>query len=204
MRVPTLRRYSLSIAAALIALPSYMQLQAQASPQPSTLYSADAVLTGALNSTSAKMGQTVTAKLTGDVKTTESMELPKGTLLIGKVDQVQNSSSNGGSTLSLIFDRAQIGKGHEIPIKATLLGAYPPPVYNYDGAASSMAMQPSTISSDRTVDQGPGILSDVSLTSAVKSNVSGVFTSANRSIKLQNGTRLQVAVAPMTSAIASN
>ena len=77
-------------------------------------------------------------------------------------------------------------------------------MYNYDGTASSMMTQPSAISSDRTVDQGPGILSGVSLTSTVKSNVSGVFTSANRSIQLQSGTRLQVAVAPMTSATANN
>lgn len=200
MRIPTLRHYSLSIAAALIALPTCMVSQAQTSSQPSTLYSTDAVLTHALNSTNAKMGQTVTAKLTDDVKTTGAMELPKGTLLLGKVDQVQDSSSNGGCTLSLVFDRAQIGKGHEIPIKATLLGAYPPPVYSYDGVASSMATQPSSISGDHTVDQGPGMLNGVSLASAVKSSVSGVFTSTNRSIKLRNGTRLQVAIAPMMSA----
>ncbi len=200
LRSHVLRIAVLSTAAAFVTIPGSM-LQAQTSPQPSTLYSADAVLTHSLNSSNAKTGQTVTAKLTGDVKTAGSMELPKGTLLIGKVDQVQHASSNGGSKISIVFDRAQIRKGQEVSIKATLLGAYPPLVYGADGssggAGSSMTAQPSTISNDHTVDQEPGALSNTSLTSVVESDASGVFANTNHSIKLESGTRLQVAVAPV-------
>jgi hypothetical protein len=197
-----LRSYALGVAAALITIPGYVAVQAQASPQPTTLYSADAELTHALNSNNAKMGQAVTAKLTNNVSA-GSVNLPKGTVLLGKVDQVQKES-NGGTTLGIVFDRAQVSKGHEIAIKATLLGAYPPPVYDdeagYQGSGLNMTAQPATVASDHTVQQDAGTLNGVSLTSAVKSDLSGVFASSDRDIKLQSGTRLQVAIAPGNSA----
>lgn len=203
MKANCLHTVAIGVAAALIAIPSYAAMQAQSSSQPATLYSANAELTHALNSNNAKMGQTVTAKLTSAVKTAGSVNLPKGTLLIGKVDQVKKESS-GGAMLGIVFDRAQVSKGQDVAIKATLLGAYPPPVYNdnagYQGAGQNMLAQPATISSDHAVQQEAGILKGVSLTSAVKSNLSGVFASSDSTIKLQSGTRLQVAIAPGSSA----
>ncbi len=125
MKMNHLRSYALGIAAALISVPVYAATQNQ--QQTTTFYSADAQLTHPLNSNTAKTGQAVTAKLTSDVKTSDSTELPKGAMLLGKVEQAQ--SANGGSTIGIVFNEARLRNGSEIPIKAMLLGAYPPVPY---------------------------------------------------------------------------
>jgi len=170
-----------------------------ASAQSTQLFSANAVLTHSLNSNGAKMGQSVTAKLTSAA----SPQLPKGTMLIGKVDQVQ--SGNGTSKLSITFNQARLGNGHEIAIKATLLGAYPPAVYSYDDTQNGAAplAQPRTVSSDEMVQQDPGTLNGIAMQSSVQSDTSGVFTSTNRNIKLDSGTLLQVAIAPTAGSAAA-
>ncbi|MHB1936616.1 MAG: hypothetical protein ACYCOR_08530 [Acidobacteriaceae bacterium] len=120
-----LRFYAVGIAAALISVPMYASMQSQ--PQRPSLVSAEAVLMQALNSKSARQGQGVNAKLTSNVKTNEQMELPKGTVLTGKVEQIQTGQPNGnGSMVSIVFNAARLSNGQAIPIKATLLGAYPP------------------------------------------------------------------------------
>ncbi|MGB7199025.1 MAG: hypothetical protein WBG23_12000, partial [Acidobacteriaceae bacterium] len=125
MKMNYLRSYALGIAAALVSLPMYASMQAQ--PQNLTLVSANAELTRALNSKSTHQGQSVTAKLTSNVKADGQTELPKGTLLMGKVAQVQNANSNGNqSQISIVFNQARLSNGREVPIKATLLAAYPP------------------------------------------------------------------------------
>ncbi len=192
------RSYTLGIAAALISVPMYAAMNAQ--PQHFNLVSANAVLTQPLNSRSSRKGQSVTAKLTSNVKTAERMELPKGTVLTGKVEQVRTAYSNGNrSRISILFNEAQLDNGREIPIKATLLAAYPPAPYDVTmGPDSYMLHQPRNIPSDQKIIQEPGTLSHIALHSAVQSNVSGVFLSKNHSIKLERGTRLQLAIAPET------
>lgn len=203
MKINRLQSYALGLAAALIAIPGYTALQAQTSPQPTTLYSANAQLTHPLKS-SARMGQPVAAKLTTNVQA-GSIELPSGTMLTGTVGQTDNA--NGTTTMSVVFNRAVLKSGRIIGIKATILGAYPPPVYSSDDSMNAMGeympSQPRTIPSDYTVTQEAGTLSDVSLNSAAKSDVSGVFASKNHSFKLDSGTRLQVAIAPEGSAASS-
>ena len=205
MNINRLQSYTLCIAAALIAIPGYTALQAQTSQQTMILYSADAQLTHPLNSSTAKTGQAVTAKLTSDVKAGDSTALPKGATLMGKVEQVKSAS--GAESISIVFDQARIGNGQVIPIKATIIGAYPPMVYDDDAATpppgTYMNTLPRTIPSDYTVTQKAGLLRDVSLNSSAKSDVSGVFTSSNHKFKLDSGTRLQVAIAPEGSAASS-
>ncbi|MGC1160108.1 MAG: hypothetical protein WA891_20115, partial [Acidobacteriaceae bacterium] len=57
-----------------------------------------------LDSKSAANGQVVTAKLDGTVTTADGTRLPKGTELVGKVEDVKNA--NGTSSLSLVFTSA--------------------------------------------------------------------------------------------------
>lgn len=199
MEMNHLRFYALGIAAALISVP--MLAATNAHPQHFNLVSANAVLTQPLNSKSARQGQSVTAKLTSKVKTAEQIELPKGTLLMGKVEQVQTAYSNGeGSRISILFNEARLENGREIPVKATLLAAYPPQLYYVsDDQNSYMMIQPRTIPSNQKIIQEPGTLSHIALHSAVQSNVSGVFLSKKDDIKLDRGTRLQLAIAPETS-----
>ncbi|MGH9617173.1 MAG: hypothetical protein ACRD28_10570, partial [Acidobacteriaceae bacterium] len=86
MKPNHLRSLALGIAASLISIPMFAS---QAQPQHTNLVSANAVLMQGLNSKSTHRGQTVTAKLTSKVVASNNVDLPKGTLLTGKVAQVQ-------------------------------------------------------------------------------------------------------------------
>ena len=162
-------------------------------------------MTQALNSKSTRQGQSVTAKLTSNVKTDGQTELPKGTLLMGKVADVQNANSNGNNTeISIVFNEAKLSNGREVPIKATLLAAYPPEEIGVtDGASAYMIVQPHRIPSDQKIQQDPGTLSNVMMQSSVQSNVSGVFLSKKHDINLHQGTRLQLAIAPETNSMST-
>ncbi|MFZ0517246.1 MAG: hypothetical protein WBF45_10580 [Acidobacteriaceae bacterium] len=203
MKMNYLRSYALGIAAALVSLPMYASMQAQ--PQNLTLVSANAELTRALNSKSTHQGQSVTAKLTSNVKADGQTELPKGTLLMGKVAQVQNANSNGNqSQISIVFNQARLSNGREVPIKATLLAAYPPLQTGVAESTSSyMVVQPNHIPNDQRVQQDPGTLSNIMMKSAVQSNVSGVFLSKKHNINLHQGTRLQLAIAPESNSMST-
>ena len=131
------------------------------------------------------------------------MELPKGTMLMGKVEQVQMSSNNGPARMSIVFDQARLSNGQSVPVKATLLAAYPADTgdsFAVTGiTGTAMAGQPPFIPDDQQIDQVAGSLSHVSMHSAVQSNASGVFMSTDRNINLGGGTQLQIAIAPETS-----
>ncbi len=195
MKMNRLRSYALGIAAALISVASM-----QAQPQHLKLVSANAELTQGLNTESSRQGQTVMAKLTANVTTAGPMELPKGTMLMGTVEQVQPGSGNK-SEISIVFNKARLKDGREVPIKATLLGAYPPAaVYTSGGGVGSyLPIQPRLIPSDEKVLQDPGALSNVTMKSAVQSDVSGTFLSTKNNIQLSQGTQLQLAIAPESS-----
>jgi len=203
MKMNHLRSYALGIAAALISLPMYASMQGQ--PQNLNLVSANAVLTHSLNAKSTKQGYSVLAKLTSDVKNNGQTELPKGTMLMGKVEQVQTSYANGHqSKISIVFNKARLSSGREVPIKATLLAAYPPVITGVTQSTSSfMIQQPRHIPNDQKIQQDPGTLSHVMLKSAVQSDVSGVFLSKNHDVNLHTGTRLQLAIAPETNSMST-
>jgi len=184
----------------LLAMPGYA---ASATTEAHLqLVSVNANLTTRLDSKSAKPGERVTAKLTSSVKAADSMDLPKGTVLIGRVAHVQTSTDHRPSKISVVFDQARLNDGHTIAIKATLLGAYPATSwssFNYTGIGGPyVATQSRFIPYDQKIDQEPGTLSHVAMRSAVQSPVSGVFTSKDRNVDLHRGTQLQFAIAPAT------
>ncbi len=183
---------SLAIAVALIAAWGYAS--AQSSTGDLQLVGANATLVQDISSKSASQGDAVTARLTSTVK--GATELPKGTVLLGKVDEVQASTNGSPGKLSIVFDRARLRDGHEIPIKATLLGAFPKPAA-YGGYDSNEPLLLQSIPDDERIDQEPGALhNNVAMHSAVKEDVSAVFTSTDHNIDLKKGTQLQVAIAP--------
>jgi hypothetical protein len=206
MNIHPLRTSILGIAAALVAVPVFAfssHAATETSSQNLQLVSATAQLIHKVDSKNAMQGQIVTAKLTSAVKSADAMELPKGTMLIGKVEHVKMSTNNGPAQLSLVFTEARLRNGHTIPIKATLLAAYPANAgdsYNYTGVGGSlMGTQPNFIPYDQKVDQEPGTLSHVAMHSAVQSQASAVFTSKDRNIDLRRGTQFQIAIAPRTA-----
>jgi hypothetical protein len=195
MKIRFFQSSSLAIAAAIIAASGFASAQAFAADLQLT--GANATLVQDINSKNASQGEAVSAKLTSTVK--GATELPKGTVLLGKVDQVQTSTNGGPATLSIVFDQAQLRDGRTIPVKATLIGAFPSEAGNYgayDDGDSAEGVLPGSIAPDQKVDQEPGVLGGhVALHSAVQSNTSGVFTSNDRNVNLKRGTQLQLAIA---------
>lgn len=220
MKLRLSRFSSLGVSAMLVVACSYAQTApqtagaqsapltaAQSAPESAQnlkLVSADARLTHDLNAKDAAQGQRVTAKLTSDVKAADGMNLEKGTMLTGKVEQVRKSSDNGPSQISVVFNEARLKDGKTVPVKATLLGAYPPNSGSYYADTGSngalMAGEPASIPADQKIVQEAGTLSHVTMRSAVQSNVSATFTSKDRDVNLKRGTRLQIAIAPMMGA----
>lgn len=187
------RFFKLGIPAAVLALCGVAMAQSQSKVQ---LVSANAQLTQNVDSKNVTEGQTVTAKLTSDVKDAGAVELPKGSTLIGKVTHVQKS--NGSVELSIVFDQAKLRDGKTVAIKATLLSAAPAGDGNYfvqtGDNGSLLPDQPHLIPADQKVDQTPGLLKGVAMHSDVESDTSGVFTSNGRDINLTRGTQLQLAI----------
>lgn len=161
-----------------------------------SLSGVDATLDHTLDSKSAAVGQAVLAKLNESVKTTAGVELPRGTELIGKVAEVTTPEKGSGKSISLVFTTAKLQDGKEIPVKATLVGAYPAADVADGASADSIAPPPTSIDIDRTFDQQAGALRHVALTSAVKDDNSGTFSSSNGNFKLNAGTILQIGIAP--------
>jgi hypothetical protein len=147
-----------------------------------------------LDSGSAKTGEAITAKLDSSVTTPDGVKLPRGTELIGTVAEVK-SAPNGPVSLTLVFNTAKMKDGKQIPVKATLVGAYTASEGDDASYGSlSMAPAPTKVNPDDTFNQQPGALRHITMTSAVKNSASGTFTSSNGNFKLTAGTYLQFGV----------
>jgi hypothetical protein len=194
MRFISFKSLSLGLAIASLSLAASAQ----------SLVGVNAKLDRTLDSKSAASGQAVAARLDGTVTTADGTKLPKGTELIGKVADVKNANGSPVS-LSLVFTSAKLKDGREIPVKATVIAAYPqidPVGANLGDVAVQPA--PAQVSPDGVFQQQPGALSHVSLTSAVKDHDSATFSSNNGNFKLQAGTNLQVGIGPASAATSTN
>lgn len=162
-----------------------------------SLSGATARLITPLSTQTAKSGEPITAKLDGAVKFTGEATLPKGTELVGNIVSVLAAQGRNPARISVVFTTAELKDGRKIPIKATLLGAYPPEVNQYPGDGYNVAgITPAEVSTQYSVDQEPGVLSGISLNAAVKDNASGTFSKESGNFKLASGSYLQIAVAP--------
>ena len=114
----------LTAALAFIALPIIARAQdsAEAAPVKNIqMVSVRASLSKGIDAKKAKQGDAVTAKLQDDVKIPGSVDLPKNTVLLGHVDQVQPSENKGDSSVQVTFDKAQLKNGQQLAIKATIM-----------------------------------------------------------------------------------
>ena len=81
----------------------------------------NAVLTKSVDSRKAKEGDEITAKTTGATQAAGERPIPKGTKLIGHVTKATaKGKGDADSSLGILFDRAEVGKGREIPIHAVV------------------------------------------------------------------------------------
>src|SRR5579883_954960 len=151
-----------------LALASTFLVFSAVAPAQDALESGDAQLIHRLDSASAMKGQMVAARLTQSIKAPGGLDLPSGTRLIGYVADVQPSREKGPARLALTFDKAELKNGKEIPIKATLVEISP--------AGTSPDLHEHVAAND-SFDQQPGLLSGVSMHSAVQGQTSGTLMS---------------------------
>jgi len=148
----------------------------------------------------AKQGDQVQAKIDDTVKAADGMQLPKGTQLMGTVTAVEPFQNGTASSVSLRFDQARLKDGKTVPVKVTIIGAYPRDenqlaVYGQQ----TMGSAPRHVPSQDRFDQEPGVLSKIAMTSRVSGHNSATFSDSKGDLKLEAGTFFQVGIAPRGS-----
>lgn len=149
-----------------------------------------------LDSQTARIGQPVAVKLNDSVKITTGETLPKGTELVGSVSEVKSADGSNPASVTVVFNTAELKGGKKVPVKATLLAAYPA---NGGDGLDEVGPAPSHVEAKYTVDQEPGALRGVSLKSAVENPASGTFSKQKGNFKLAAGSFLQLAVGPASA-----
>jgi hypothetical protein len=188
---------ALGVAAGLLGFPG--AASAQSGSQNWQLVGVNARLDRTINTDTVKVGQAVDARLDGSVTTSDGVKLDRGTELQGTVADVAPSSNRGPASLTLQFTTAQVKGGKQIPVKVTLLAAYP----SSEGDAATygdslVGPPPQHVDAQQTVVQEPGLLGNVQLKSAVQGQNSGTFSKADGNFRLAQGTYLQLGIAPAT------
>ena len=158
---------------------------------------------------SAKVGDSVMAKT--DMETTlGSTKIPRGSILTGKISQVQSKSAGSGTaTLLIIFDQVQPGKkAAPMAIHGFLVAVAPKPSMSDSGPSTSALPMGSTRSvgafdaQTGASDSGNSGMGSMPMGSSMRGvtlaaadgKTSGVLTS-EKDIKLDGGTRIGVQLA---------
>jgi hypothetical protein len=208
-------RQALAFATALLAFPlfAYSQNATASSDQSSSqtplaghheatlMKPARARLVENVDAAKDQSGHTVDAKLDAKVTLTNGTELPRGTILLGKVT-ADDMQEQGTSKLALRFDQARLKNGTVVPIRATIVGFYGPQAGNAD---IDLLDTENEIPNDWTaktlqMDQ-VNVVPGVDLHSKISSQNSGVFVSTKKDdVKLRQGSEIQLAIAPASNA----
>lgn len=156
-------------------------------------------LAKALDSKKLKVGDTVEAQVPSMVHTAGGMTIPSGTKVIGHVTEVKSrSKGDAESTLGIVFDKINLGRNEDKPIKGIIQAVAPNPNaeintgggVGYGGMNETMEKPPTPDLKRGPVqllnEQSVGVLGIKNL--ELSSN--GVLTSSNKDIKLDSGTRI--------------
>ena len=152
------RAWILTAALAFTALPSVMRAQDAAdtvTTKSIQMVTARASLGKGIDAKKAKQGDAVTAKLTDDVKIPGSVDLPRNTVLLGHIDQVQPSENKGDSSIQVTFDKAQLKNGQQLAIKATIMQIAAPPSAMRNQEAATPGSSAATPNSPAPSGGGP-------------------------------------------------
>lgn len=156
-----------------------------------------AALQNTLDAKGAHSGQQFEAKLPHSVKLKDGTKLPGGTMLIGKIGN-DDMGLQGKSKLVLCIDQAKLKDGKTVPVKATVVGVYPPGTQTseyYMGTPAGDQVSNPWHNGVTRIDEIDA-LHNVDLHSNLKSQNSGVLVSKdNDNIKLKSGTELALAIA---------
>ncbi len=154
------------------------------------LVSARALLSKSIDAKKAKQGDAVTAKLQDDVKIPGSVDLPRNTVLLGHIDQVQPSENKGDSSVQVTFDKAQLKNGQQLAIKATIMQISAPPsaLRNQEGASPGEPAMPSApISSSGGGASGGGMQSPQSTPRPAPSSMPSAVPDSSQAPSQQSG-----------------
>jgi hypothetical protein len=164
---------------------------------------AKALLTDYLSSHWTKTGDPIKARLSGSVQLTDGTVLSRGTVLLGHVDQVENSTHGSNGTLTLTFDQAKTKAGTVIPIKATIVKvaeAFDPadPIFSVELDAHQ------GLPSSANVVVTPLSKGTVGLNSSQNAPLSGKIICNGENLTLEDGTQFLLAIsAQPTSRVAA-
>lgn len=160
-----------------------------------------AALIRAIDARKAMLGDTVRAKLSMKARLKNGTELPSGTILIGTVT-ADDLNMAGKAKLTLRFTDAKLKNGKVIPIKATIVGLFPPSGADGFDNTGAPGDQIANTWNDQTlqVDELEAV-SGVDLHSRVASKNSGTLVSTRKKdIKLPAGSELALAIGAQNSA----
>jgi hypothetical protein len=178
--------------------------QSAAQSDPSWLAGTTARLDHAIDARNAKQGDVVEAKVDHTVKTPDGTEIPSGTELRGTVVAVQAPNNGGPASLTLRFDKAELKNGGSVPVKVTVVGAYPNNESSLEMyGQASMGPAPRRVTLNDRYDQKPGTLRHIAMNSRASSEDSATFSNDNGDVKLRAGTFLQVGIARQGGTVAS-
>jgi hypothetical protein len=155
------------------------------------LVPAEVALNRTLDARKDQPGAAFEATLKSTVHLKDGTELPKGTLLEGKVATLDAKDAKT-SQLSLVFTDAKLKGGKDVPIQATIVGLADPalgtdPNSSYDGPA---AWNGNTTQIDIT-----GAINNVDLHSTIGADSSGTLVASGKGyVKLSSGERISLAL----------
>jgi len=203
MRIATSLR-NLSLGAATLSF--LLAGSALAQPGPSSqmsgqqwqLKGVNARLDHELDAQSARVGQRIEVKLDRSVDTANGTKLPGGTQVWGTVEKVQASQNGGPSMMTLRFTTAELNSGRKIPVKVTVMGAFPASARGsyLNSMGGELPSAPKHINPKDKYTQEPGVLHHIEMKSAVQSLNSATFSDQTGNVRLNTGTYLQLAIAP--------
>ncbi len=203
-------RQALAVATAVLALPLFVfsqdstgqsSMQAGQAPlrgrhEAALMQPASATLVKTVDAAREQSGTSVDAKLQGKVRLTNGTELPRGTMLLGKVAE-DDTQQLGRSKLALRFDEARLKDGATVPIRATIVGFYGPGGADseIDPGDRDVMMSNDWTAKTLQMDQ-ENVTPGVDLHSKISSRNSGVFVSSKKDdIKLREGSEIHFAIA---------
>jgi hypothetical protein len=214
-----MNRKSAIILAAALAVASPCTAQTSPPPQhaasgalgkPLSRQAVLSALTCKLDTKKSKVGDVVTAKTLNPLKLNggDGTVLPRGTILTGRVTQVQAKSS-GGATLAILLDRMKTPGGEPAPVRGFIAAIAPEPsLADGGGSTKDLPMGSGGDPGGRlaamtgtSIQDGNQLLPPIAAGSAVKgvaldpvpaADGSTLLRSNGKDIKLDNGTRLEI------------
>ena len=145
-------------------------------------------------------GQTIKAQLDGKLTLTNGTELPRGTVLLGKIT-ADDTDQQGKAKLAVRFDQARLKDGTIVPIRTAIVGFNGPQAESADEDPLDTANEIPNDWTARTLQMDQvNVAPGVDLHSTISSQNSGVFVAVQKDdIKLRQGSELQLAIAPAVS-----